>query len=360
MDKLIINKELVPNRVIKFQLDSVGKYIINTITIDNKFNQVRWNNNVLRFMVKDSTDGLNQTQNSNYIIYELYVKPSSVSLLDELVELINKSWSEIDKSNELILSNQVISNLIQYKNNQYQFSLPIIPVSYDREDKVLHTKYDILFESNDETLIESNESNLSQLTETEPQTKNIYLKFSHNTDGLWELLGVKPFVINYSSVSDYLTVESNYTKVQYNSNTIITPYKLVNPVTNKLIDKNTTFLIDDWMFKTTIQQQFSYNFSSLHDLNIYLYSSDIYETTLNLGSNQPIYTITDYEVKFQPLSQTEYRKITLDLNIRELTINPNQQYFIYIDTVDGYGFNSMCNAQLEVSTIVSNKVLYKE
>lgn len=328
MDKLIINKELVPNRVIKFQLDSVGKYIINTITIDNKFNQVRWNNNVLRFMVKDSTDKpieenstncINQTQNSSYIVYELYIKPSSVSSLDELVELINKSWSETGVNE---------TGLVEYKDNQYQFSLPIIPVSYDKEDKVLYTKYDTLIES----------------TKIEPQTKNINLKFSHNTDGLWELLGVKPFIINHSTISDYLAVESNYIKVQYNSNIITTPYKLVNPVTNRLIDKNTMVLIEDWMFKITIQQQFSYNFNTLHDLNIYLYSSDIYEITLNLGSNQPIYTITDYEVK--------YRKITLNLNIRELTINPNQQYFIYIDTVDGYGFNSMCNAQLEV--------LYKE
>lgn len=343
MDKLIINKELVPNRVVKFQLDSVGKYIINTITIDNKFNQVRWNNNVLRFMVKDSTDKpieenltdcINQTQNSSYIVYELYIKPSLVNSLDELVELINKSWSETGvNETELVDSQPVLKNLVEYKDNQYQFSLPIIPVSYDREDKVLYTKYDILIEPTDETN-----------STDEPQIKNINLMFSHNIDGLWELLGVKPFVINHSTVSDYLAVESNYTKVQYNSNTITIPYKLVNPVTNKLINKNTTVLIDDWMFKTTIQQQFSYNFNTLHDLNIYLYSFDIYETTLNLGSNQPIYTITDYEIK--------HRKITLDLNIRELTINPNQQYFIYIDTVDGYGFNSMCNAQLEV--------LYKE
>lgn len=336
MDKLIIDKELVPNRVIKFQLDSVGKYIINTITIDNKFNQVRWNNNVLRFMVKDSidkensTDYTNQTQNSNFIVYELYIRPSSVSSLDELVELINRNWSETG-INE--------TKLIQYKDNQYHFSLPIIPVSYDEEDRILYTKYDTLLESNEETLIEP-ETLVESTNESEPQTKNMNLKFSHNTDGLWELLGVKPFVINRSVVSDYLTVESNYTTVQYNSNTIITSYKLVNQDTNKLIDKNTILLIGDWMFRTVIQQQFSYNFNSLHDLNIYLYSSDIYETTLNLGSNQPIYTITNYEVK--------YRKITLDLNVRELTINPSQQYFIYIDTVDGYGFNSMCNAQLEV------------
>lgn len=323
--KLLINKELVPNRVIKFQLDSVGKYIINSIRVDSKFNQIRWNNNVLKFMTKES---------NTLILHELYINPTIIETLDDLVKLINDSWNKVN-STELSETN-TSNELIQYKNNQYQFSLPIIPIEFDRKDKILYTNYETLI---DETLIGP--------TESTDETKNIYLYFSHTVDGLWELLGVKPFVVTLDS-RHYTTIQSNYIQSQYNSNIIITPYKLVNPITKKIIDKNTVVEIENWMFKTTIQQQFEYNLNiTKPNLNIYLYSSDIYETTLNFGSNQSVYTITDYVIKDGT--------ITLDLNIRELTINPNQQYFIYVDTIDGYGFNSMSNAQLEV-LILSDSV----